>query len=82
MTTTKYNSSFDIWQSFSHIDQVVSFLVSIEVNIFRFFEKMKKSEFHVVIKHLHLKGLTPKKIKTELYAVHGESALVFATVYN
>ena len=35
-----------------------------------------------MIKHLHLKGLTPKEIKDELDEVHGTSAAVFATVYN
>lgn len=43
---------------------------------------MNKSEFRAVIKHLHLKGLSPKEIKAELDAVHGTSAPVFATVYN
>ncbi len=35
-----------------------------------------------MIEHLHLKGLSPKEIKAELYAVDGESAPVFATVYD
>jgi len=35
-----------------------------------------------VIKHLYLKGLTPKEIKAELDEVHGTSAPVFTTVYN
>ena len=35
-----------------------------------------------MIKHLYLKSLTPKDIKTELDEVHGTSAPVFATVYN
>ncbi|XP_023217030.1 histone-lysine N-methyltransferase SETMAR-like [Centruroides sculpturatus] len=43
---------------------------------------MEKSEFRAVIKHLYLKGLTPKEIKAELDEVHGTSAPVFATVYN
>lgn len=43
---------------------------------------MEKSEFRAVIKHFHLKGLTPKEIKAELDEVHGESAPSFATVYN
>ncbi len=50
--------------------------MSIEVNNFCFFEKMGKSEFHVVNKHLYLKSLTSKE------AVHGESAPVFATLYG
>ncbi len=61
---------------------MVSFLESIEVNNFCFFEKIEKSEFRAVIKHLDLIGLTPKLIKAELYAVHDESAPVFTTVYN
>ena len=43
---------------------------------------MKKSEFRAVIKHLYLKGLTPKEMKAELDEVHGTSAPVFATVYS
>ena len=35
-----------------------------------------------MIKHLYLKGLTPKEIKAELDEIHGTSAPVFATVYN
>ncbi|XP_018311541.1 uncharacterized protein, partial [Mycetomoellerius zeteki] len=34
------------------------------------------------IKHLHMKGLTPKEIKAELDNVHSISAPAFATVYN
>ena len=36
----------------------------------------------MVIKHLYLKGLTPKEIKAELDKVYGTSVPVFATVYN
>ncbi|XP_067131309.1 histone-lysine N-methyltransferase SETMAR-like [Centruroides vittatus] len=43
---------------------------------------MEKSKFRAVIKHLYLKGLTPKEIKAELDEVHVISAPVFATVYN
>ena len=43
---------------------------------------MEKSEFRAMIKHLYLKGLTPKEITSELEEVHGTSAPVFATVYN
>ena len=43
---------------------------------------MEISKFRVVIKHLYLKGLTPKEIKAELDKVHGTSAPVFVTVYN
>ena len=35
-----------------------------------------------MIKHLYLKGLTPKEIKAELDEVHNTSAPVFAIVYN
>ena len=35
-----------------------------------------------MIKHLYLKGLTPKEIKAGLDEVHGTSAPVFVTVYN
>ncbi|KAG5323505.1 GVQW3 protein, partial [Pseudoatta argentina] len=43
---------------------------------------MEKTNFRsAVIKHLHMKGLTPKKIKTELDNLHSTSA-PFATVYN
>ena len=35
-----------------------------------------------MIKHLHMKGLTTKKIKAELNNVHSTSASAFATVYN
>ena len=41
---------------------------------------MEKSEFRTVIKHLYLKGLTPKEIKAELDGVHSASAPVFAIV--
>jgi len=37
-----------------------------------------KNEFHAVIKHLHMKDLTPKEIKTELDNIHSTSA--FAAV--
>ncbi|EGI67683.1 Histone-lysine N-methyltransferase SETMAR [Acromyrmex echinatior] len=43
---------------------------------------MKKNEFRAVIKHLHMKDLTPKEIKAELDNVHSTFALAFATVYN
>ena len=43
---------------------------------------MKNSEFRTVIKHLYLKGLTPKDIKAELDEVHDTYVPVFATVYN
>ncbi|KAG5347428.1 SETMR methyltransferase, partial [Acromyrmex charruanus] len=43
---------------------------------------MEKNEFRAVIKHLHMKGLTPKKIKAELDNAHSTSAPAFATVYN
>ena len=43
---------------------------------------MEKNEFRAVIKHLHMKDLTPKKIKTELNNVHCTSVPAFATVYN
>ncbi|KAG5309957.1 SETMR methyltransferase, partial [Acromyrmex insinuator] len=43
---------------------------------------MEKNEFRAVIKHLHMKGLTPKEIKAELDNVHGTSAPAFAIVYN
>uniref|UniRef100_A0A1B6LP53 Mos1 transposase HTH domain-containing protein n=1 Tax=Graphocephala atropunctata TaxID=36148 RepID=A0A1B6LP53_9HEMI len=62
------------------IDGLVSLLT--EAKQFCLFCKMEKSEFCVVIKHLHLKGLTPKEIKSELDAVHGTSVPVFAAVYN
>ena len=61
---------------------MVPFLLSFEAKSFCVFRKMEKSEFRVVIKHLHLKGLTPKEIKAKLDDVHGTSAPVFATVYN
>ena len=35
-----------------------------------------------MIKHLHMKDLTPKEIKAELDNVHSTSAPAFATVYN
>ena len=35
-----------------------------------------------MIKHLYLKGSTPKKIKAQLDEVHGTSVPVFTTVYN
>ena len=61
---------------------MVSFLLSIEAKNFCVFRKMEKSEFQAVIKHLYLKGLTPKEIKAELDDVLGTSAPMFATVYN
>ena len=50
--------------------------------MFMYLDKMEKSEFRAVIKHLYSKGLTPKKPIAELDEVHGKSAPVFATVYN
>ncbi|EGI57594.1 Histone-lysine N-methyltransferase SETMAR, partial [Acromyrmex echinatior] len=41
-----------------------------------------KNEFCAVIKHLYMKGLTPKEIKAELDNIHSTSAPAFATVYN
>jgi len=41
---------------------------------------MEKIEFRAVIKYLHMKGLTLKKIKADI--VHSTSAPAFATVYN
>ncbi|XP_011705450.1 PREDICTED: putative uncharacterized protein FLJ37770 [Wasmannia auropunctata] len=43
---------------------------------------MEKNEFRAVIKHLHMKGLMPKEIKTELDNIHSTSASALATVYN
>ena len=43
---------------------------------------MEKNEFCAVIKHQHMKDLTPKEIKAELDNVHSTSAPAFATVYN
>ncbi|KAG5313374.1 GVQW3 protein, partial [Acromyrmex insinuator] len=43
---------------------------------------MEKNKFCAVIKHLHMKGLTPKEIKAELDDVHSTSVPTFATVYN
>jgi len=43
---------------------------------------MEKNEFRAVIKHPHMKGLTPKEIKTKLDNVHSTSAPAFATVHN
>ncbi|KAG5320800.1 SETMR methyltransferase, partial [Acromyrmex heyeri] len=42
----------------------------------------KTSSDRAVIKHLHMKSLTPKEIKAELDNVHSTSAPAFATVYN
>ena len=42
---------------------------------------MEKNEFRAMIKR-HMKGLTPKEIKTELDNVHSTSASAFAIVYN
>ena len=61
---------------------MVSFVLSIEAKNFCVFRKMEQSEFQAVIKHLYLKGSTPKEIKAELVEVHGTSVSVFATVYN
>ncbi|KAG5312872.1 SETMR methyltransferase, partial [Acromyrmex insinuator] len=48
---------------------------------FVFFAKWKKMSF--VIKHLHMKGLTPKEIKADLDNVHSTSAPAYiTTVYN
>jgi len=43
---------------------------------------MEKNEFRAVIKHLHMKDLTPKKIKAELDNVLSTSAPAFAAIYN
>jgi len=54
----------------------------IKVNNLSIFCKMEKNEFRAVIKHLHMKDLTPKEIKIKLDNVHNTSASAFATVYN
>ena len=61
---------------------MVSFLLSIEANNFCVFRKIEMSELRAVIKHLYLKGLTPKEVKAELDEIHGTSVPVFPTVYN
>ena len=61
---------------------MVSFLLSTEEKKIGVFRKMEKSEFRAVIKHLYLKGLTPKEIKAKLDKIHGTSVPVFATRYN
>jgi len=38
----------------------------IKANNLCIFCKMEKNEFCAVIKHLHMKGLTPKEMKAEL----------------
>ncbi|XP_018311222.1 uncharacterized protein [Mycetomoellerius zeteki] len=43
---------------------------------------MERNEFRAVIKHLHMKSLTPKEIKAELDNIHSTSAPAFSTVYN
>jgi len=43
---------------------------------------MEKNEFRAMIKRLHMKGLIPKEIKTELDNVHSTPASAFAIVYN
>ena len=58
-----------------------SFLLSIKAKKFGVFRKMEKNDFWVVIKHLYLKGLIPKKIKAEFDRVYGTFAPVFANVY-
>jgi len=54
----------------------------IKANNLCIFCKMKKNEFHAVIKHLHMKDSTPKEIKVELDNVHSTSTPAFATIYN
>ena len=61
---------------------MVLFLLSIDAKNFCVFRKMEKSDVRAVIKHLYLKGLTPKEIKAELDEVYGISAPVLATIYN
>ncbi|XP_036149093.1 protein GVQW3-like [Monomorium pharaonis] len=78
----KHHDLIDSCLSFSYFHHMVSFLLSIEARNLCLFRKMERSEFRAVIKHLYLKGLTPKEIKTVLDEVHGTSAPVFATVYN
>jgi len=43
---------------------------------------MEKNEFRSVIKHLHMKDLMSKEIKTELDNVHSTSSPAFTTIYN
>ena len=45
---------------------MVSVLLSIEAKNFCVLKKMEKSEFRAMIKHLYLKGFTPKEIKAKL----------------
>ena len=40
----------------------------------------KKNKFRAMIKHLYMKGLTPKEIKAELNNVHSTSAPTFVIV--
>jgi len=41
---------------------------------------MEKKEFHAVIKHLHMKDLTPKEIKAELDNVYLHQCLRLYTI--
>jgi len=72
LITVKFWAEFIAWFHFCR---------RLKRKIFVFFAKWKKTSF-VQFKHLHMKGLTPKKIKTELNNVHSTSAPAFATVYN
>ena len=61
---------------------MVSFLLSIEAKHFCVCRKMEKSEFRAVIqviKHLYLKGLTPKEIKAE-FMTHLPPSLQLFTI--
>jgi len=47
-----------------------------------YFLQNGKKRVRAVIKHLDMKGLTPKEIKAELDNVHSTSVPAFAIVYN
>jgi len=54
---------------------------TLEVSMAAIVVKMKKDEFHAVIKHFYLKKWTAAQIKAELDEVHGNSAPTLKTVY-
>lgn len=64
-------------QNFNSIRGVGRILLTIQIN-----NNVEKQVLGQVIQYLHLKGLTSKKIKPKLDAVHGTFAPASATIYN
>ena len=71
LITVKFWAEFIAWFHFCKRLKRITFV---------FFAKWKKNKFHAVIKHLHMKSLTPKEIKAELDSIHLHQRLRLYTI--